>query len=116
MKFTFTSLSSLLLASSAAGFNSALFQQVPTAQQTFPSKTDGVEIELPDFDEMFGRAQQVSPLARIAVEGRGLNGARGFEAIEDSCKLEFRKLKARTLQDISKRKSPNLSISILRVA
>jgi hypothetical protein len=86
MRFTLSSLSFLLLATPAAGFNSVLFQQAPTAQQTFPSTTDGAEIELPDFDELFGRAQQVSPLFRVAVEGSDLNGARGFQAIDKSCK------------------------------
>lgn len=33
-----------------------------------PSKSSGVEIELPDFDELFGRIQSVSPLAKIAIE------------------------------------------------
>lgn len=81
----------LLFTSSAAGFNSALFQEAQTAQRTFPSKTDGVEIELPDFDEFFGRAQHVSPLARIAVAGMREGEPRGFQAFDTSCKylLQF---------------------------
>jgi hypothetical protein len=93
MKFFLSSVSFLFFVTSpATAFNNALFQQAPTAQQTFPSKTDGVEIELPDFDELFGRAQQVSPLSRVAIEsyGNGLDcvtGAKkGFEAVDESCK------------------------------
>lgn len=74
----------LCLAVPAIGFSSVLFQQAPTAQQTFPSKTDGVQIELPDFDELFGRIQQVSPLARVAIEGGEINGKKGFDAIDDA--------------------------------
>ena len=71
---------------SGAAFTGALFQQLPTAQQTFLSKTEGVEIELPNFDELFGRIQQVSPLARVAIEGGAIGGKRGFDAIDSSCK------------------------------
>ena len=67
----------------------------PSAQRpalhTFPSKTDGVEIELPDFDDLFGRIQQVSPLARVAIEGGEIsNGKRGFAAVDNTCKLTIR--------------------------
>ena len=84
MKFTLSIIS--LSVTAVAGFSSALFQETPQAQQTFPSKTDGVEIELPDFDEFFNRAQQVSPLARVAIEGNDLSGAKGFGAVDKSCK------------------------------
>jgi len=72
----------VLVAPFAAAFNSPLFQQAQ--QRTFPAKQDGVPIELPDFDELFGRVQQVSPLCRLALEGqRGNSGARGgFDFIE----------------------------------
>lgn len=86
MKFNTPILAFLLVVPSVSAFGNALFQQTPTAQQTFPSKTDGVEIELPDFDELFERVKQVSPLARVAVEGREVDGARGFGAVEKSCK------------------------------
>jgi hypothetical protein len=75
-----------LLACSAEAFGNALFQEISTAQQNFASKNAGVEIELPDFDELFGRVQQVSPLARVAIEGNDLGGAKGFAAIDKSCK------------------------------
>lgn len=64
----------MLEAVPVGAFSASLFQEVPTAQQIFPSKTDGVDIELPNFDELFGRIQQVSPLARVAVESNRQNG------------------------------------------
>lgn len=71
----------------AHGFSSALFQQAPTMQKTSPSKTVGVDIELPDFDELFDRIQQVSPLARSVIANKNsppLGGPRGFAAVDDS--------------------------------
>ncbi len=53
-------------------------------QRTAPSKTVGVEIELPDFDEMFRRIQAVSPLARLAVQGGGSGEGGGFGAVDDT--------------------------------
>jgi hypothetical protein len=90
MIFRLSTVVILSLAAPAQAFSSTLFPQAPTAQQTFPSKTDGVEIELPDFDDLFGRIQQVSPLARVAIEGGEINGKRGFAAIDNTCKLTIR--------------------------
>lgn len=53
-------------------------------QRTAPSKTVGVEIELPDFDEMFRRIQAVSPLARLAVQGGGSGEGGGFGKVDDT--------------------------------
>lgn len=65
--------------SSTAGFGNALFQKAPSAQQKTPTRTkDRVEIELPDFDELFNRVQQVSPLAKVAIESA--NDAAGYTA------------------------------------
>lgn len=66
------------------GFGNVLFQEAPAVQQIFPSRTpDRVEIELPDFTELFSRIQQVSPLARVAIQSAndvtGYTG--GFNAI-----------------------------------
>ena len=56
-------------------FTATMWQEAPAMQRrTTPSKTEGVEIELPNFDELFNRIQQVSPLARLAMEG----GTGGF--------------------------------------
>lgn len=60
-----------------------------TLQRTTPSKTSGVEIELPDFDEMFGRIQAVSPLAHLAISGNGAGVGGGFEAVDDRGRDSF---------------------------
>mmetsp|Transcript_42912 Transcript_42912/g.63662 ORF Transcript_42912/g.63662 Transcript_42912/m.63662 type:complete len:322 (-) Transcript_42912:259-1224(-) len=39
-------------------------------QRTTPTKTEGVEIELPNFDVLFDQIQQVSPLAQAAFQLR----------------------------------------------
>ncbi len=54
-------------------FTATIWHETAT-HRTVPSKTEGVEIELPNFDELFNRIQQVSPLARLAMEG----GTGGF--------------------------------------
>jgi hypothetical protein len=75
----------ILLLSSAASvnaFTNTIFQESVTAQRTAPSKIEGVEIELPDFDELFGRIQQVSPLARVAMQRAQSEDKRGFLAAD----------------------------------
>lgn len=74
----------LLLASapSVNAFTSAIFQESVTAQRTAPSKIEGVEIELPNFDELFGRIQQVSPLARVAMQRAQTHDKKGFVAAD----------------------------------
>lgn len=54
----------------ASAFSMPMFTQQRAMQRTTPSKTDGVEIELPDFDELFGRIREVSPLAAMAIDGK----------------------------------------------
>ena len=66
------------------GFSSALFQEQATQQVRAPAIQPGVEIELPDFDELFYRIQQTSPLARVALNGGELNGKRGLQALENN--------------------------------
>ena len=51
-------------------------------QRTTPSKTDGVEIEIPNFDEFFGRIREVSPLAAMAIDGQ----TGGFDVADEKCK------------------------------
>lgn len=68
----------------SSAFSSPIFQETATLQRTAPSKTVGVEIELPDFDEMFRRIQAVSPLARLAVQGGGSGEGGGFGAVDDT--------------------------------
>jgi hypothetical protein len=62
-------------------FTNTLFQEVPTLQKKAPSKHDGVDIELPDFDEMFDRIQRVSPLAKQVITG---SPRRGFAEMAES--------------------------------
>jgi hypothetical protein len=77
-------------------FSNALFQEAPTAQQKIPSRTGGVDIELPNFDELFGRIQQVSPLSRLVIDEKNEDESRGFEAIDksDSSALKWKKVEA----------------------
>mmetsp|Transcript_8905 Transcript_8905/g.12984 ORF Transcript_8905/g.12984 Transcript_8905/m.12984 type:complete len:134 (-) Transcript_8905:909-1310(-) len=72
-------------ASRSDAYTSPMFQASTPMQKTAPSKTEGVEIELPNFDELFNRIQQVSPLARVAMEGGGNGEERGFAAAGESC-------------------------------
>ena len=83
MKFRLTNLFVLLVGTttSVQAFGTALFPLSPSAQQqTFPTKDQREEIELPNFDELFGRIKQVSPLARITLEDKSL----GFAGIPKS--------------------------------
>jgi len=50
--------------------HSSVARSMPTTEQSNLPRP-GVEIEMPDFDELFGRIQQVSPLARAAIEQSG---------------------------------------------
>jgi len=76
-----------MMATSVNAFSSPVFQEQRTMQKTAPSKLEGVEIELPDFDELFDRIQQVSPLTKSAIEGR----TGGFEEADanDSSGLKW---------------------------
>ena len=67
-----------------SAFSSPIFQETAALQRTAPSKTEGVEIELPDFEEFFGRIRAVSPLARLAMEGGGSGVGGGFAAVDDT--------------------------------
>jgi hypothetical protein len=71
----------------AYGFSNSLFQEAPRMQRTAPSKKEGVDIELPDFNELFERIQQVSPLARSVITGDTVNGQRGFKGVDDKSKF-----------------------------
>eukprot|EP00956_Cyclotella_meneghiniana_P031444 scaffold82592_cov67-Cyclotella_meneghiniana.AAC.2 len=77
----------LLITSSTStsnAFTGPIFQEAAPLQRTTPSKTSGVEIELPDFEKFFGRLQEVSPLAKLAFSGGGAGVGGGFAAIEDT--------------------------------
>jgi len=87
-------------------FNSPLFvQDAPTSLKPVPSpaKTKtGIEIELPDFDELFGRIEKVSPLAHLAMQNR--DG--GFFAIDEESTpnkdLKWKKVEAKSKNIIHK--------------
>jgi len=81
-----------------SAFSSTLFQELPTLQKTAPSKHNGVDIELPDFDELFDRIQRVSPLARQAIEGSG----GGFQTM-DHHKSVSPELPWKTMEDTPRR-------------
>lgn len=65
--------------STSSAFSTPVFQESTTLRRTAPSRTEGVEIELPNFDELFYRVQRVSPLAKQVLEG-GADG--GFASID----------------------------------
>jgi len=81
-------------ASYSHAFSTPLFTPVIDHQKTAPSKKTGVEIELPDFDALFDQIQRVSPLTKLAIEGGGRNGKRGFAAIEDNSDLPWKILES----------------------
>ena len=80
-------LSTKALSSSSlvSAFSMPMFTEQRAMQRTTPSKTDGVEIEIPDFDELFGRIREVSPLAAMAIDGQ--DG--GFDVADQKCKNDF---------------------------
>ena len=90
-----------LLAASAsvttAFSSSTLFQEQISQQKLAPSKTEGVDIELPDFDELFGRIEHVSPLARTVIRKLETGEEKGFAAsskrkLISRSELRFRKI------------------------
>jgi hypothetical protein len=68
MQLNFRLICTAMAISGAQAFSGVLFQRAPTLQRTAPSKKDGVDIQLPDFEELFNRISQVSPLARRVIE------------------------------------------------
>jgi hypothetical protein len=70
----------------SSAFTKSIFQETKALQKLAPSKTAGIEIELPDFDEFFNRIQVVSPLARLAINGGGTGVGGGFAAVDDTGK------------------------------
>lgn len=122
MKFSLSALLFLAVATnSASAFSTALFPEATSArQQTFPTKDQGEEIELPNFDELFGRIQQVSPLSRLVLQDRPEGPARGFAAMDKSSSpdLKWKRVEAnqrRLVHEIEKIDNfQGLSAPILR--
>lgn len=77
---------SLVVLAFSSAFTKSIFQETKALQKLAPSKTAGIEIELPDFDEFFNRIQVVSPLARLAINGGGTGVGGGFAAVDDTGK------------------------------
>jgi hypothetical protein len=72
----------LFLGVPSSAWTAPIFQR----QLTAPSKEQGVEIELPDFELLFERIQMVSPLARAAIEQNGRKNEKSLlDSLED-CK------------------------------
>jgi len=96
MKFSTTALLLIVLPAGVWGFSSPIFESTKTVMA--PTKTQGVEIELPDFDELFGRIQSVSPLAKIAIEQTkrvAEEGASHFDSIEEDESLKWTTLESK---------------------
>lgn len=67
-----------------SAFQTPIFEK--SVSKTAPSKSEGVEIQLPNFDELFGRIQKVSPLAKLVIEQCGSGPGGGFAKIDDNRK------------------------------
>jgi len=84
--FLIASLQSTMLVHAFSSSSSvSMFQQKVDMQKRTFTKTDGVEIELPYFQELFSRIQQVSPLARLAIQGGKSGVGGGFAKVDDAC-------------------------------
>lgn len=89
--------------SMVSAFSMPMFTEQKTMQRTTPSKTDGVEIEIPNFDELFGRIKEVSPLAALAIDGKEGN-VQVADELYPSC-LKWKKVesnKRKTVHQIEK--------------
>ena len=71
----------LLLASTSqlvSGYVPSIAPELATPWRTNPFKTEGLDIELPDFDHLFDKITTVSPLAHSVMQrthvGKGLDG------------------------------------------
>lgn len=59
-------------------------RQQPVTSSSVGSGDDDVQSQLPKFDELFHSIQEVSPLARLAMQqgDAQIDGKRGFEAMD----------------------------------
>ena len=62
----------------ASAFSMPMFTEHAALKRTTPSKTEGVEIELPNFDELFSRIKEVSPLAKMVIDTNNENNLDAF--------------------------------------
>jgi len=88
----------LLKDNDVTAFSTSSSVFVPQKQPIIvPSKTNGVGVELPDFDDFFAHVKKASPLAELAMEGR--DG--GFFVMDDT---RYPDMKWKTIES-SKRKT-----------
>jgi hypothetical protein len=74
----------LALSSTTQGYSRGLSPLAPPLSnraRTNPFKTEGLDVNPMDFDDIFGRIKQVSPLAKSVFNYS--NGNRGLKAIDD---------------------------------
>lgn len=101
----------LLLATPSNAFNPPAYHRasVPVSKlfssgTNNPFEKEGIDLDLPDFDKMFSKIQQVSPLAQSVIDGS--NCQRGLLAIDrKSDGLKWKNLEAvsgRTVHEIQK--------------
>lgn len=77
-----------------SSFSMPMFTEHAALKRTTPSKTDGVEIELPNFDELFSRIKQVSSLAKMVIDSSSTSDStassnvvgQGFSKADAECK------------------------------
>jgi len=88
----------IITASKSYAFNRPLFgQDIATSVNVPTTKTkDGIEIELPDFDEFFRGIEKVSPLAHLVMQNRdGGFLALNEESTPNNTDLKWKKVEAR---------------------
>jgi hypothetical protein len=73
----------LALSSTTHGYSHGVSPLAPPLlnRRTNPFKTAGLDVAPMDFDEVFGRIKQVSPLAHSVINYKNEN--RGLKAIDD---------------------------------
>ncbi|KAI2499845.1 hypothetical protein MHU86_14662 [Fragilaria crotonensis] len=112
-------LSTIFVGETVVAFTSPMFQTIPSQQIKAPSVQEGVEIELPDFDELFKRIQSVSPLAKIAIEqaGKPQDGVSHFDSVTDVLKWSTVESKPKnTVHQVDKIENfQNLGCPVLRL-
>jgi hypothetical protein len=83
---TLCTISLVSLVPNALAFSTDFSPTSPRSpQQGFSTKDQHEDIELPNFDELFGRIKEVSPLAMITLDSN-VDSNLGFNAIDKSCK------------------------------
>lgn len=77
------------------GYTPAVVARLPVASsppETNPFKSQGLDIELPDFESLFKQIQEVSPLAKSVIQGT--NHQRGLAAVEKDENLSWKRVES----------------------